>query len=159
MTAVRNLTAVLVVGALIAGGSAAFSQTQGSTAQPMRPQTSPEMREMMRDMMRDMMQQERTNPRASDDDDDTDFRRGWGRGRDGHWGSMMGGPSGKMRRGFMHGPGLAIAMAVMDTDGDGGVSLEEVQAFHARMFSVVDGNADGQLTKEEVQEFFRGTDQ
>ena len=58
---------------------------------------------------------------------------------------------------FAHGPGLRITMALIDTDGDGAVSLEEVQSFHARVFKLLDTDADGKLTHEEVQSFFRSS--
>jgi hypothetical protein len=45
---------------------------------------------------------------------------------------------------------------VVDTNGDRALSLEEVQAVHARMFQYADADSDGKLTLEEVQGFFRG---
>jgi hypothetical protein len=57
----------------------------------------------------------------------------------------MGGHAGLMR--------LMIILA--DTDGDGALSLEEVQAVHARIFKAVDADGDGKATLEEMQSFFR----
>lgn len=50
-------------------------------------------------------------------------------------------------------------MAIMDKDGNGGVSLEEAQEFHARLFRVLDQDSDDELTAEEVRDFFRGREQ
>src|SRR5947207_1360843 len=54
-------------------------------------------------------------------------RRMMGRG-------MMGPGRGRMG----HGLGMRLMMILMDTDGDGALSLEEVQAAHARIFKQVD---------------------
>ena len=51
----------------------------------------------------------------------------------------------------------SASLWLMDTDGDGGVSLEEVQTFHARVFKLVDADADGKLTHDEVRSFFRSS--
>lgn len=57
----------------------------------------------------------------------------------------------------MMGPGMMGMMMVMiDTDGDGALSLQEVQAVHARMFNYIDANKDGKVTPEELQSFFDG---
>ena len=55
-----------------------------------------------------------------------------------------------------HGMGMRATMILMDTDGDGALSLEEVQTAHARFFKAMDANKDGKVTLEEVQVFFRG---
>jgi Ca2+-binding EF-hand superfamily protein len=44
---------------------------------------------------------------------------------------------------------------MMDTDGDGALSLEEVQALHARMFKAIDADKNGKVTLEEIQQFLR----
>ena len=62
-----------------------------------------------------------------------------GPGRDGErpWGFRMPwGDRGDMMGPGMMGPGMMrMMLIVMDTDGDGALSLEEVQAVHARMFA------------------------
>ena len=73
----------------------------------------------------------------------------------------MGGPDGHMCGGMMgHGmmsPGMYRMMfALMDTDGDGTLSLEEFQAAHAKIFKAMDANKDGKLTLEEIEMFMRG---
>ena len=45
---------------------------------------------------------------------------------------------------------------MMDSDGDGTVSLQEFQAAHERIFKAMDANKDGRLTVDEVQAFMRG---
>jgi hypothetical protein len=72
-------------------------------------------------------------------------------------GGMMGHPM--MRAGMMGPPPvmLRIMFALMDTDSDGTVSLQEFQAAHERIFKAMDTNKDGKLTPEEMQAFIHGT--
>jgi len=69
---------------------------------------------------------------------------------------MMG--RGMMGGGTM-GPSLMLRMmfALMDSDGDGTISLPEFQAAHERIFKAMDSNKDGRLTQEEMQAFMQGT--
>ena len=66
------------------------------------------------------------------------------RGREGH--GMMG-----------HGAAMRFIFALMDSDGDGTVSLQEFQAAHEKIFKAMDTDKDGTLTIEEIQAFMRGT--
>jgi Ca2+-binding EF-hand superfamily protein len=50
----------------------------------------------------------------------------------------------------------AMLFAIMDSDGDGTVSLLEFQAAHERIFKAMDANKDGRLTLEEIQAFMQG---
>jgi Ca2+-binding EF-hand superfamily protein len=50
-----------------------------------------------------------------------------------------------------------MMFALMDSDGDGTVSLQEFQTAHERIFKAMDANKDGVLTLEEIQAFMRGT--
>jgi len=84
-----------------------------------------------------------------------------GREMMGYYGMMgreMMGYYGMMGSGGMMGP-LAMRMifALMDSDGDGTVSLQEFQTAHERIFKAMDANKDGVLTLEEIQDFMRGT--
>ena len=67
---------------------------------------------------------------------------------------MMGG--GQMGPGMMGPAMMRMMLVLMDTDGDGTVSLNEFQAAHERMFKALDANKDGKLTFQEVQAFFQG---
>ena len=51
---------------------------------------------------------------------------------------------------------MRMFFAMMDSDGDGTVSLQEFQAAHERIFKAMDANKDGRLTMEEIQAFMRG---
>jgi rSAM-associated Gly-rich repeat protein len=99
--------------------------------------------------------------------------QGWGReGRDrGDWGNEgwgRGGTDRGMGRGMM-GPGMGlgggmgrgnmgrILFALMDTDGDGTISLDEFRAAHERIFKAMDGpDKDGRVTLEEMLTFMQG---
>jgi hypothetical protein len=66
---------------------------------------------------------------------------------------MMGMGYGGMRHSGMMVP---MIMAMMDTNSDGALSLEEVQAVHSRMFNFIDADKDGKVTPSEVQSAFQG---
>ena len=70
---------------------------------------------------------------------------------------MMG--RGGMMGGHMMGQGVAMRFifALMDSDSDGTVSLQEFQAAHEKIFKAMDVDKDGTLTLEEIQAFMRGT--
>jgi len=60
-------------------------------------------------------------------------------------------------RGMMgRGMCMRVMFALMDTDGDGTLSLEEFQTAHAKIFKAIDANKDGKVTLEEMQMFFHG---
>jgi hypothetical protein len=86
----------------------------------------------------------------------------------GEEGTMQGGmmgcgmmrPGGVMGRGMMGQGGLfimRIVFALMDSDGDGTVSLQESQVAHEKIFKAMDANKDGVLTMEEMQSFMMGS--
>ena len=81
---------------------------------------------------------------------------GMGCGHPGMMGMGMGQPGGM----GMHGGGHARMMmpmmiAMMDANNDGALSLEEVQAVHARMFAFIDKNRDGKIGRIEFLERMR----
>jgi hypothetical protein len=84
-----------------------------------------------------------------------------GSGMMGHGGMMAGGMMGHgmMGAGAMGPPPvmLHIMFALIDTDSDGTISLQEFQAAHERIFKAIDTNKDGKLTLEEMQAFMHGT--
>ena len=73
----------------------------------------------------------------------------------------MMGQGGMMGRGMMGPMGgpvmMRIIFSLMDSDGDGTISLQEFQAAHERIFKAMDANKDGRLTLEEMQAFMQGT--
>jgi hypothetical protein len=76
----------------------------------------------------------------------------------GMMGGMMG--HGMMGHGMMGGGAmgpppimLRIMFALIDSDSDGTISLQEFQAAHERIFKAMDSNKDGKLTLEEMQAF------
>ncbi|SRR5579871_3882243 len=84
-----------------------------------------------------------------------------GGGMMGRGGMMPGGMMGHgMMGGGMMGPPpvmLRIMFALIDTDSDGTISLQEFQAAHERIFKAMDTNKDGKLTLEEMEAFIHGT--
>jgi hypothetical protein len=91
-----------------------------------------------------------------------------GRGMMGERGGMMHGMMGRGMMGhgmmghmghrrMMGGLALRIIFALMDSDGDGTVSLQEFQAAHEKIFRAMDANKDGVLTMDEMQAFMHGS--
>jgi hypothetical protein len=84
-----------------------------------------------------------------------------GRGMMGH-SSRMG--CGMMGRGGMMGSGgmmdrgaaMRFIFALMDSDGDGTVSLQEFQSAHEKIFKAIDTDKDGTISLEEIRAFMRG---
>ena len=75
-------------------------------------------------------------------------------------GRGMMGQGGMMGRGMMGPMGPVIDahhFRLMDSDGDGTISLAEFQAAHERIFKAMDANRDSRLTLEEMQAFMQGT--
>jgi Ca2+-binding EF-hand superfamily protein len=73
----------------------------------------------------------------------------------------MGGgcPMGRgMKGGGMMGHGMfkRIMFVLMDTDGDGTLSLDEFQTAHTKIFKVIDADKDGKVTPAEMEMFMSG---
>lgn len=50
---------------------------------------------------------------------------------------------------------MRFMFAIADADGDGALSFDEVTAIHKRIFNAMDTNKDGKVTPEEMQAFWR----
>jgi EF-hand domain len=99
---------------------------------------------------------------AQSEGSDSMMGDGMGGMMDGGMGGMMGhGMGGMMGHGRMchgmrmRGPMMRVMFIMLDTDGDGALSLEEVQSFHARIFKAIDADKNGKVTLEEIQKFLR----
>ena len=55
---------------------------------------------------------------------------------------------------MMHGTRMRLIFAIVDADGDGALSLTEVQDFHGRIFTAIDQNRDGKVEMAEIEAFF-----
>ena len=51
-------------------------------------------------------------------------------------------------------PNMKIMFAIVDANGDGALSFEEIMTVHKRVFDAADSNKDGKVTQEEMQAFF-----
>ena len=61
-----------------------------------------------------------------------------------------------MPQAMMHGAVMRMVFAIVDADGDGALSLTEIQDFHGRIFKAVDENSDGKVEMTEIEAFFHG---
>ena len=50
---------------------------------------------------------------------------------------------------------MKVMFALVDTDGDGALSFEEISVVHRRIFNTVDANKDGKVSREELQIFMQ----
>src|SRR5262249_18361500 len=77
--------------------------------------------------------------------------QGMGRG-------MMGGMHHGMmgHRAMMNPIAMRMIFALMDSDGDGTISLQEWQAAQEKIFKAMDTDRDGTVSFEEMMNFFRG---
>jgi hypothetical protein len=147
---------------ILACGATVASAQQGPMTQ------QPQLLQQQQDLERQLLERQRQGaqfPRPRVDDSyrrprmGRDYRPGWHQ----DWGrGAMG--AGMMGRGGMMGPGstasgmmMQMLFTLMDSDGDGTVSLQEFQAAHERIFKGMDANKDGRLTLDEIQAFMQGT--
>ena len=105
-------------------------------------------------------QPEQTQPHAMGQEGAGMMGRGMGGGM-GHGmmdhGMMEGMMGHHMMEGMM-GPGpppviFRVMFALIDTDSDGTISLQEFQTAHEHIFKAMDTNKDGKLTLEEIRAF------
>jgi Ca2+-binding EF-hand superfamily protein len=68
---------------------------------------------------------------------------------------MMG--RGMIGRGMMGQRVMRVIFALMDSDGDGTISLQEWQAAQEKIFKAMDPDKDGTVSLEEMQNFMHGT--
>ncbi len=122
----RILTPALAAAALAAGALGAMAQSDAGSP-PERPGDQPGMMHGDGPMMHG------------------DGYQGWK--MDGHHG----------RRGHDGPPPMMMKMmfAIADADGNGEVSLEEMQEIHARIFRAVDADGNGGVTRDEIRGFMR----
>ena len=156
---------LIAASALIAALGVTAARAQEYPEYQMREQS--QIQQQRRELDRQLERAQSPRPRLEDDgdlDDDSYSRgmmgRGWRHHQDWRRGAvgrgMMGQP-GMMGPGNMA-PGMMMRMifTLMDSDGDGSLSLDEFQAAHARIFKGMDANKDGRLTMEEMQAFMQG---
>ncbi len=58
---------------------------------------------------------------------------------------------------MMRHAGMRLMFDLLDTDGDGSLSKDEVQGAVGRMFSSIDENGDGKIDRDEIQSFMHGS--
>lgn len=141
------------------------------------------MREMMREMMEEMMREAPRNGAAAEGRSERAERATGGRDargagqsrRDFSRAHRKGGEYSRMhrdrkgprhhmghdRRGDMgkqafHGARMKIVFAIADANGDGELTIEEINDFHERIFNAVDRDGDGGVTPDEIRGFFHG---
>jgi hypothetical protein len=150
----KRVLMLAMSGFILACGATAASAQQGPMMQQ-QPQTQQQQQEHR------LQGAQTPRPGVDEDLEDDSGITGWHHGpgwrRGGHGlrlmrgGGMMG--PGGMQSGMM----MRMMFAMMDSDGDGTVSLQEFQAAHERIFKAMDANKDGVLTLEEIQAFMQGT--
>lgn len=101
----------------------------------------------------DTMQQGQQGERMTQGRDD---KKKYGKHGDRHSGMRHHRMGRGMGRGMGHGAMMHVVFAIMDANGDGSLSLEEVQEAHARIFAHMDADDDDQVTKKEIKSFFKG---
>jgi hypothetical protein len=139
--ALATSTAVLLFG----GTPVVAQQGPGGSMMQDDPQQMQQRREMMQQRQQQQAPDTRDQDSAQSDPDRGMMGRGYGRGwmhdsrRGGRQGRMRDsawGPGGIMEPGMM-GPGMMRMMFIlMDTDGDGSLSLEEFQAARGALMSL-----------------------
>ncbi|MDX8528941.1 EF-hand domain-containing protein [Mesorhizobium sp. MSK_1335] len=114
------------------------------------------IRQMIEQAVKERMQQDRgpeegnRHEQGNGDGDRWQNHADGGRG-DGH---RMAGHQGPR---MMRSGGMRLMFALLDADGDGSLSENEVQGAIGRIFTAIDENGDGKVDLEEIQSFLHGT--
>jgi hypothetical protein len=129
-------------------------------------QRQPQILQQRQELERQLRGAQTPRRGIEDDLEDDGGMKGWRYGPDWRhhesWRRGAMGP-GMMDQGGMMGPGnrgsgmmMRMLFSLMDSDGDGTISLQEFQAAQERIFKAMDANKDGRLTLEEIQAFIQG---
>jgi EF hand len=141
---------------VLAPGAQQGPATQERPGGPMMQQ--PDQQQTIREHMRERPQ-ERAQ-RGEEEYDDQDEYRECGGGMMGRYGHGMMGRGARYLQGggqgAMEGPVARVIFSLMDSDGDGTLTLQEFLAAHERIFKAMDVNKDGLVTLEEMERFIHG---
>ncbi|TIS52722.1 MAG: EF-hand domain-containing protein [Mesorhizobium sp.] len=72
--------------------------------------------------------------------------------------NRMAGRPDRMGPRMMHAARMQIMFAIIDADGDGALSQNEVQDLVGRIFNAADQDGDGSVDLDEIQSFMHGAD-
>lgn len=163
----HKLTALLLSGVLTLSSGTALAQMDETAGD----QDRAAMREMMREMMEEMMRegpprgggeerferaQEATDGDLSTSEEAADRRDGDRRRWRGRHHRMMRAHHGGMGPMAFHGARMKVLFAIFDANGDGAVTIQEMNDMHERIFNAIDQDGDGGVTRAELRDFFWG---
>ncbi|MER8695544.1 EF-hand domain-containing protein [Mesorhizobium opportunistum] len=130
------------------------------------------IRQMVEQAVRERMQQDRGSEQGYRDEEDRymdqDGRNkdadladeadrqgdGWRSHGDRARGQRM---AGQRHHQIIRGAGMRLVFGLLDMDGDGSLSQNEVEGAVGRIFSNIDENGDGKIDLDEVQSFIHGS--
>lgn len=111
------------------------------------------IRQMIEQAVQERMQQERGSDAVGRHDSQGDRWQKHGDRSSDQGRRMAGHPGARM----MRGAGMRLMFALLDTDGDGALSENEVQDTVGRIFNTIDQNGDGKIDLDEIQAFLHGS--
>jgi hypothetical protein len=149
-----SLTRVAALAAIVAAGVTATAAAQTTAADPHHPDTTVTQAAPSTEPGDTAKEDQGAQPAQPGMMPPGMMGQGMGHGMMGEMmqPGMKGGAMPMMR---MRGHMMKIMFAIADTDGDGGLSFEEISAIHKRIFDKVDADKVGKVTPEEVQAFMR----